>query len=299
MRSAEDRAFLAAQTLRDMSYAHGLERSLGPPMIYNLETTNHCPYRCVMCPRTTEMTRSLGHMDFELFKSIVDQVKPAWQKSKIGGRPTMQLLHFGEPMVYPHFRESVEYCHQRGFSVYISTNPSVWTDKRIDELLDCQLDTMSVMMDGMDDATSKAIRGAAASFVRGERNLQELARRKVERGLTKPWISVQMIRQPLNQHQWGAFRDHWRGVPGIDVVDVDYYSTFNGANEGINEIARELGTIDQDQLEDVARRQRMNEFPCVYPWHSVSVTWEGKVVPCCRDVDEAVILGDLRKDPLE
>jgi radical SAM protein with 4Fe4S-binding SPASM domain len=83
------------------------------------------------------------------------------------------------------------------------------------------------------------------------------------------------------------------------VVDVDYYSTFNGANEGINEIARELGTIDQDQLEDVARRQRMNEFPCVYPWHSVSVTWEGKVVPCCRDVDEAVILGDLRKDPLE
>ena len=37
----------------------------------------------------------------------------------------------------------------------------------------------------------------------------------------------------------------------------------------------------------------------MYPWHSVSVTWQGKVVPCCRDVNEATVLGDLRTDRLE
>ena len=88
--SAEAREFLVAQMLRDFSYAHGLEKNLGPPKIYNLETTNHCPYKCIMCPRTYDMTRPLGHMDFELFKDIVDQLRPAWQKSAVQGFPVSQ-----------------------------------------------------------------------------------------------------------------------------------------------------------------------------------------------------------------
>ena len=285
--------------LREYSYAHGLARSLGPPKIYNLETTNHCPYKCIMCPRTYEMTRTVGHMDFELFKDIVDQLRPAWQKEDVRSPPTMQLLHFGEPMVYPQFRESVEYCHQRGFNVYISTNPSAWTERRIEEILESQLDDLWVMVDGMDDETSMAIRGPAASFVRGEKNLRELARRKFERGLSKPRLMVQMIRQPRNQHQWSLFREYWKDIPGIDGAYLDYYSTFSGGTEAINAIGADLAARDKEQADDLARRHYLAEFPCVYPWHSVSVTWQGKVVPCCRDVNEAVILGDLRKDSLE
>lgn len=37
----------------------------------------------------------------------------------------------------------------------------------------------------------------------------------------------------------------------------------------------------------------------MYPWHSVTVTWTGKVVPCCRDVNASLVLGDLRRHPLE
>jgi radical SAM protein with 4Fe4S-binding SPASM domain len=297
--SAEAREFLRAALLREFSYAHGLTKSLGPPQIYNLETTNHCPYKCIMCPRTYDMTRSLGDMDLGLFKDIVDQLRPAWQKASVRAPPTIRLLHFGEPMVYRHFKESVDYCHERGFQVYISTNPSVWTEQRIEEILDSQLDDLWVMFDGMDDATSMAIRGPAASFVRGEKNLRELARRKAERGLNKPRIMVQMIRQPKNQHQWDLFRNHWRDMPGIDGAYLDYFSTFSGSTESINEIAADLAAHDRDQAAEQARWQYLAEFPCMYPWHSVSVTWEGRVVPCCRDVNEAVVLGDLRKDSLE
>lgn len=297
--SAEAREFLKASILREFSYAHGLSRNLGPPKIFNLETTNHCPYKCVMCVRTYNMTRALGHMDFGLFKDIVDQLRPAWQKASVRAPPTMQLLHFGEPMVYPHFKESVEYCHQRGFAVYISTNPSVWTERRIEEILESQLDDLWVMIDGMDDETSMAIRGPAASFVRGEKNLRELAKRKSERGLTRPRIMVQMIRQARNQHQWGLFREYWKGIPGIDGAYLDYFSTFSGATDAINTIAAELATSDSEQAAELARRHYVAQFPCVYPWHSVSVTWQGKVVPCCRDVNESVVLGDLTKDSLE
>ena len=166
-------------------------------------------------------------------------------------------------------------------------------------MLETQIDDVWVMFDGMDDETSMAIRGRAASFTRGEANLLELARRKTARGLSSPRITVQMIRQPRNQHQWEMFRHHWHGIPGIDGAYLDYYSTFSGSVGEINDIGADLAHRDTDQAAELARRQYLAEFPCVYPWHSVSVTWDGKVVPCCRDVDAAVVLGDLRRRPLE
>ena len=252
-----------------------------------------------MCPRTYEMTRELGHMDIALFRDIVDQLRPAWQKDSMNAAPTMKLLHFGEPMVYRDFRDSIDHCHRRGFAVYISTNPSVWTERRIEEVLDTQLDELWVMFDGMDDETSKAIRGPAASFVRGEANLRKLAERKVARGLSKPAITVQMIRQPRNAHQWDLFQTYWRDMPGLNGAFLDYYSTFSGTVDAINSLGAELAETDSSQTTELARRQYLSEFPCVYPWHSVSVTWDGRVVPCCRDANASTILGDLRNDRLE
>jgi radical SAM protein with 4Fe4S-binding SPASM domain len=252
-----------------------------------------------MCPRTYAMTRDLGHMDIGLFREIVDQLRPAWQKASLHALPMVRLLHFGEPMVYRHFKESIEHCHRRGYTVFTSTNPSVWTDRGIEEVLDTQLDVLMVMFDGMDDATSIAIRGKAASFTRGEANLRKIASRKVARGLSKPIIMVDMIRQPRNQHQWALFETYWKDMPGVDTVYLDYYSTFSGTVDQINALGAELATRDPDQASELARRQYLAQFPCVYPWHSVSVTWDGRVVPCCRDVNASTVLGDLRSRSLE
>ena len=297
--SADPREYLQAALLKEFSYAPGLERSLGPPQIFQLETTNHCPYTCIMCPRSHEMTRPLGHMDIALFRDIVDQLRPAWQKDSLDAAPLMRLLHFGEPLVYRHFRESIEHCHRRGFSVYVSTNPSVWTDRRIEEMLDSQLDDVWVMFDGMDDETSQAIRGPAASFRRGEANLRKLAERKTARGLSRPNITIQMIRQPRNAHQWELFSTYWTNIPGLNGAFLDYYSTFNGSVEAINSLGATLAAGDETQATELARRQYLAEFPCLYPWHSVSVTWDGSVVPCCRDANASTILGHLRHERLE
>ena len=46
------------------------------PVVYNIETTNACNMRCEMCPRTTMMTRPIETMAPELFKRVIDQLKP-------------------------------------------------------------------------------------------------------------------------------------------------------------------------------------------------------------------------------
>jgi radical SAM protein with 4Fe4S-binding SPASM domain len=285
--------------LKEFSYTHGLLKNLGYPQVYQLETTNHCPYTCIMCPRTHAMTRPLGHMDIGLFRSIIDQLRPAWQIDRSLSEPSIGLWHFGEPVVYRHFVESIVYCHDRGLNVCISTNPSAWTERRIDQMLDTGVDELYVMIDGMDDDTSIAIRGTAASFTRGERNIRDLVHKKVTRGLTKPHVYINMVKQPRNAHQWQQFKSYWFGIEGIDRVHLGGYSTFAGDLVQLNKIGDDLVSRDKEQESSDAHHIYMSRFPCFYPWHSISVTWEGKVVPCCRDYNASDVLGDLRFESLE
>jgi radical SAM protein with 4Fe4S-binding SPASM domain len=299
VRSPLAREAFANNVLKEFSYTHGLVRSLGHPQLYQLETTNQCPYTCISCPRTYSMQRPVGHMDIGLFRSIVDQVRPAWQLDNLRDEAFLGLWLFGEPTVYRHFAESIEYCHEKKFSACISTNPSVWTERRIDIMLETGLDAMFVTMDGMDDETSMAIRGKVASYTRGEQNLRQLTQKKVALGRSKPVIHLNMVKQPRNAHQWELFRSHWEGVEGIDSITLSTYSTFSGDVPEINAVGMRFAEQDAEQAKAVALQRYFSSFACYYPWHSVSVMWDGKVVPCCRDYDAGTVLGDLKTESLE
>ncbi len=285
--------------LKEFSYTHGLLKSLGHPRVYQLETTSDCPYTCIMCPRTHAMTRENGQMDIGLFRNILSQLQPAWQADDVRESPSLNLFHFGEPMMYRHFAESISCVHSRGLRACISTNPSIWTPQRIDMLLDVGVDEIYVMVDGMDDETSMAIRGRAASYVRGEANIRTLLAKKVRRGLTVPVIHINMIRQLRNAHQWQAFRDYWSGMEGVDRVVLSEYSAFAANVSTLVTIGDEFAAKDAEQALAVSRHATMSQYPCYYPWHRVAITWDGKVVPCCRDHNASTVLGDLTKASLE
>ena len=38
--------------------------------------------------------------------------------------------------------------------------------------------------------------------------------------------------------------------------------------------------------------------PCYYLWKSFVIQWNGEVVPCCRDYDSKIVLGDVNKQTL-
>ncbi len=299
VREKRARAIYANNFLKEFSYTHRLTKSLGRPKIFQLETTNHCPYTCTMCPRTHSMTRDHGHMDIGLLRTVLDQVEPLCQVDSVLDEPYIALWHFGEPTVYKHFVEAVSYSHHRGLRVILSTNPSAWTKQRIHDFFDHGVDELYVMFDGMDDDTSIAIRGRLAGFQRGNANFAELLAIKARLGTGRPRINVSMVKQQRNAHQWNLFADHWKNVEGVDNVILGDFSTFGGDLPSLVTISNALAAQDPAQSDAVARYKRLTKVPCYYPWHSVTVTWDGKVVPCCRDHNASTVLGDLRKDSLE
>jgi MoaA/NifB/PqqE/SkfB family radical SAM enzyme len=298
LRDALAREAWCNNLVKEFCYTHALVRHLGHPQVFEIETTNRCPCACIMCPRTYAMTRPVGDMDIGLFRDLIDQMRPAWQMDKPRARPVVRLLHYGEPFVYRHFAESIEYCHRRGFQVFLSSNPAVWTERRIQQAVDLGVDEIMAMVDGMDDETSTAIRGAAASFSRGEANIRRLAGLKVQRHSQSPYLVLAMIKQPRNAHQWDLFDQYWRNIEGVDATYLAHYSVFDGGIRDINTLNDTLMKNDSSQAEQVARQRHLSRFPCYYPWHSVSVAWNGEVVACCRDYNCALVLGDLNRRSL-
>ncbi|MFQ5646109.1 MAG: radical SAM protein, partial [bacterium] len=65
------------------------------PSLLSIELTNHCNASCIMCPRK-EMTRKKGHMEFSLFKKIINDCRSQPLKK-------INLFWFGESLLYPKF----------------------------------------------------------------------------------------------------------------------------------------------------------------------------------------------------
>lgn len=90
-----------------------------------LETTASCNLRCEYCPRE----KNNSHMDFNLFKSIIDEA------SHYGPR-SFSLHLFGEPLLYPKWREAIRYIKEKNKrnTVLFTSNGTLF-ERTIDDLL--------------------------------------------------------------------------------------------------------------------------------------------------------------------
>ena len=285
------------QFLKISSYLQKSHISYAYPSIWEIETTNRCAMSCNHCPRSTHLNRELTDMDFGLLKSIINQLRCYAQNVFPGSaRPTIQFIHYGEPALYRYFEDSIRYAKNKDFSVIISSTSSAFNDKAIKASVDAALDDLWLIFDGMDEKTFKNIRGKAASFNMGLEQLKKLLLYKKQKGASFPNITSIMIKHPYNRHQWQIFKNYFNSIQGISCC-LAHFSTFAGKIDTINELQKAIADDPEEQIE-IARVRKLNNNVCYYPWHSVSVLSDGRVVPCCRDINGDYLLGDLKNESL-
>jgi radical SAM protein with 4Fe4S-binding SPASM domain len=248
--------------------------------VFSIETTNFCPMKCIMCPRTTKMTRGLGHMDFELFKRIVHQAKKFTHY--------VQLHHFGDPLMNPNQELYIDYCEKHGITTRMSINPLLLTEERSKKLLKSNLAELYISLDGGDDESYKAIRGQAADYAKAIENIKRFAQLKTEMGKKTPYVLIGMVLMGSTENNVENFEKMW-DIPGVDERVIKKFSSF-GANEDI----AELGTTEGKEI-----LFKEKPYPCYKPWKNFTVTWDGKVVPCCYDYDKLYVIGDLKEESLD
>jgi sulfatase maturation enzyme AslB (radical SAM superfamily) len=127
------------------------EHPWGWPTHLQIEPTTFCNLRCTLCPVTVGMDRPGGHMDFDLYKKIIDEV---------GGYVFLILLwDWGEPFLNPSIYEMISYAKQKGIKLVCSTNGHLFKKREeTEKLISSGLDSIFFAVDGISQETYEPYR---------------------------------------------------------------------------------------------------------------------------------------------
>ncbi|MFI5351022.1 MAG: radical SAM/SPASM domain-containing protein [Elusimicrobiota bacterium] len=265
------------------------EISARPWQLFDIELTNKCPFSCVMCARTNNMTREQGNMSFDTFKAVIDQYV-AVNPLAAATRGTF-LHHFGESLVHPEFGRFIRYAVSKGLTrASMSINPLMLTPSIARELLESGIYSLNVSLDGHDDESFFKIRGVPNAYEKSKVNLLAFLKMKVDLG-SKTIIHLGMIDFAMNRESIDRQKTYWENLPGIDYFRIKELRLWDGSAADVNRLAPKR--VDNSVL-----RATNKVVSCSVPWDQISVAWDGDVVPCCYDYDKKYVLGNVHKQPL-
>jgi radical SAM protein with 4Fe4S-binding SPASM domain len=224
-------------------------------------------------------------MDLSIFRKIIDELvrcNPAWSNE-------VPVRHhgFGESLVHPHFDEFIRYAETHGVRTCLSINPIVLTRAIADRLLQAAPSLLYISLDGHNDDTFVQIRGLPHAYERSKDNLLEFLHSKRQKGI-QTRVVLSMIDFFLNDQSVAVAQRYWSEVDGIDEVRIKPFCTWDGNAANVN------------QLVDIKEQIETPQGPvtCRWPWTSVTVLWDGDVVPCCFDFDKRYVLGNVASEAL-
>ncbi len=216
-------------------------------------------------------------MSLPLFKSIIDQLSVITPKRVV-------LLHgFGESLTHPELIKMIKYAAEKGVNTGLSLNPYMLHKKLAEELVDSGISNLLFSLDGHDDISFEKIRGVSNAYDKSVDRLNYFLNLKVERE-RKMQVVVSMIDFPSNRDSIKAKASDWDNTPGVDRFRSKQFSTWDGS-------ADDVSALSETSAEEFTE--------CIDPFQYVTVLFDGRVVPCCRDYDGKYLLGDANEKTLQ
>ena len=126
------------------------------PVHLLIEPTPVCNLRCIMCFQIDKSfssdRRHVGYMEWNLFKSAIDQAADHQCHA-------ITLASRGEPTLHKRFGEMLSYIHEKGLlDVKINTNATRLDEKLCHDILSANVSTVTLSVDAADKDTYERIR---------------------------------------------------------------------------------------------------------------------------------------------
>lgn len=236
------------------------------PTSIHLDTYSYCNASCVFC-LYPKMKREKGSMEFNLLEKIIDEVKD-WKELK-----EIVPIHYGEFFLNPQWREILKLIEDKlpFVGIVLPTNMSKINYEIIDEVSQIQ--------------NLKAINFSINAFwIETRKNIMELD--------SLEWEKIMLYNSIFKK----------RGVSFIIsmISDSRFHSELerrlfvNWARE--HNIAYNIvyPATKYDEIYYSHGRNNKN-FPCPTIYQDIVILWDGKIVPCCYDVEGEYVLGNAKE----
>lgn len=235
------------------------------PRIIDVELTNHCNLYCTMCPTGNGTAkREKGFMSAEVFDRIVLYCGT--------NNVAIRLIRWGEPMLHPHLFRFIRLAKSFGIKVHMNTNGSLLDHDAIDDIINSGLDSIKFSFQGVTQDEYEEVRQGG--------NFIQLC----------GWVKQLYTKRGKGRH---PYIQVGTTVSTKDEVAIKEF------HKGMDKVS-DLCTVGQTQdISNLSTSQpEAGKTPtptCPEVYDKLSINWDGSVSACCRDYDNLMIVGNMRK----
>lgn len=246
------------------------------PIHLDIENTRVCNLRCPMCPRTVKLLAGEklveGHMDFDLYKKIIDE-------GAKNGLNSVKLSYLGEPLACPDVVKMVKYAKDKGIlDVMFNTNGVLLTEEMSRKLIEAGITGIFISFDSPFKEHYEKIR-VGATFEKVVENVKNLIRIRNEMKSFFPIVRVSMTVMKENEHEVEDYVKLWK--PIVDIIGFGQY----------------VDPHHKDKLAEERRSGKLvdsGRFICAQLYQRLFIHWDGRIGMCCADYDAEMGLGNVR-----
>jgi len=248
------------------------------PKYFEIDLAGVCNARCSMCTVWKD-PKEMRYMNDELFVKILDEMRNYSDWINV-----VCLSRNGEPLLYRNLSQRISELKKIGIkNVNFSTNAALLTDKKSIELIESGLDDIKFSIDGSTKETFETIR-EGLNFEKVVNNCLRFIELRNERGM-KPRVQIRMVLQERNQHEEEAWIKFWTSkVSEHDKV----------MSKKMNNWGNQLKTYSRED-----EKEKYAHVPCISPFSSFVVLYDGKVPLCGVDFDAKHLMGNLNDDNIK
>lgn len=269
------------------------ESPWGWPTHLQVEASSFCNLKCKFCPVPRGMNRSAGHMGFDTFKKVIDEV----------GEYVLiiNLWDWGEPLLNPSVYDMITYAKKWDLRIISSTNGHpLAKGNNAEKLVRSGIDSIIFAVDGITQETYERYRGSGdlKTVLAG---IEKVVAAKRFLSSETPLVNFRYIVMKHNEHEVPLLKDFARSL-GVDALTIKTLNLWDrgGFEPGHRDRSGSIPESPQyqrfkcDSIEHLPIRRRNN--PCKVLWNNPDIHWDGKVTPCTYDPHETCVLGDLKQE---
>jgi len=251
-------------------------RLLYYPTKVSIETGNICNLRCPLCPTGDENADDAvkGFLSLPDFKIIFDKIKPFVK--------TVDLFNWGEPFLNREISGMIKYARESkpDLRMFIDSNFNIVSDEQLDSVVRNGLDVLKISCDGVSQEIYEKYRvGGNIRDVLD--NIKRLLAKKEELGSDRPHVIWKYLVFKHNRHEVEKAREF------ADELGIGFEASGMRVDCGREIFEKIEESVDRDrewipddpEYNNYDVLEKTRDF-CVKPWRTLTVNWNGDVVPC-------------------
>lgn len=244
------------------------------PKILVIDICAACNADCLFCARQyMPQERASGYMNYELFKSILEE-------ASLLGIKILRLYSTAEPTLHPEFEKFIDLAHSLNFYINLSTNASKLLENKHALV---KIDNLQYSIEGWDETSYEKYR-YPLKFNKIFTNIQNF-KNFVSEQEKKPNITINLLITKKTNIE--SFVNLWSDY--CDKIVINSMLPSNMFENG-KFIFTNNPKIENDYLEFTKIK---SDYYCEYLFEVMYISYDGKISLCCRDFYSALDLGNI------